>query len=289
MTTDMSKIMQLNMTPLLQKIKNDLDRWKLLNLTLMGKINTIKMVIAPKFNYISMMIPVTIPDEIFKQYNQIIKDYLWNGKKPRINMQKLYEPRRKGGLALPNVELYNIAFEMAKLSKHWADCGSLLGWTQIEKEITAPFKPIEILSQTAASNLDSLESNFILQHSRAIWAKLHKMLGMSQYRQEYASIWNNPCIKIDKRPFLWKSWLCGNLNRIGDLYKDGVFMSFQELGQRFKQIERGDFWRYLQLRSSVRALDIKPGEGDNVIRGFFELPGSTRSASVLYNLIVDGQ
>lgn len=73
---------RLSAEPLFQKIKNDLDKWKSINLTLWGKINAIKMVVAPKFNYISMTIPVIISTGIFKQYNQIIKDYLWNGKKP---------------------------------------------------------------------------------------------------------------------------------------------------------------------------------------------------------------
>lgn len=86
LSAETNNIMQINMSPLLQKRKNDLDKWKSINLTLWGKMNTIKMVVAPKFNYISMMIPVTIFTGVFKQYNQIIKDYLWNGKKPRINM-----------------------------------------------------------------------------------------------------------------------------------------------------------------------------------------------------------
>ena len=74
-----------------------------------------------------MMIPVTISTGILKLYHYIIKDYLWNGKKLRAVMQKLYDPRSEGGLALPNVELYNIAFEMAKLAKHWASYGSHRG------------------------------------------------------------------------------------------------------------------------------------------------------------------
>ena len=126
-------------------------------------------------------------------------------------MQKLYGSRGKG-------------FEMVKLAKHWSSYGSHLGWTQIEKEITAPFKAIETLSQNTADNLTGCESNPILYHSRVVWAKLHKMLRISQYRKDYASIWNNPSIKIDRKPFLWKSWLEGNLNKIGDLYKDGVFV-----------------------------------------------------------------
>lgn len=85
---------------------------------LWGKINTIKMVVSLNFNYVSMMIPMTISIGLFKQYNQIIKDYLWDGKKARISLQKL--------------ELYNIAFELSKLAKQWASYGSHLGWTHIE-------------------------------------------------------------------------------------------------------------------------------------------------------------
>ena len=39
------------------------------------KINIIKMVVAPQFNYISMMIAVTISDGLFKQYNYLIREF----------------------------------------------------------------------------------------------------------------------------------------------------------------------------------------------------------------------
>lgn len=68
-----------------------------------GKIYIIKMAVAPQFNYISMMIPVTISDRIFKQYNRMITDFLWNGKKPRIALRELCASKDIGGLALPNV------------------------------------------------------------------------------------------------------------------------------------------------------------------------------------------
>ena len=115
------------------------------------------------------------------------------------------------------------------------------------------------------------------------------MLRISQYRKDYASIWNNPSIKIDRKPFLWRSWLEGNLNKIGDLFKDGVFLSFQEISTHFSQKEKWDFWRYLQLKSCLRTSGIKPGEGENMIRLFFELHSSAHSASVLYNMVVDAQ
>ena len=84
-----SDIIEINLMPLLQEIKNNFERWKIINLTMWGKINTIKMVIVPQFNYTPMMLPVIIPSGIYKQHNQIVKDYLWKGKKPRINIKKL--------------------------------------------------------------------------------------------------------------------------------------------------------------------------------------------------------
>lgn len=94
--SDLENIISINTAPLIQKIKTNLDKWKLINLTLWGKINIIKMAVAPQFNYISMMIPVTISDGIFKQYNRMIKDFLWNGKQPRIPLRSLKRYWRTG-------------------------------------------------------------------------------------------------------------------------------------------------------------------------------------------------
>ncbi len=79
------------------------------------------MAVTPQFNYISMMIPVTISDGILKQYNRMITDFLWNGKKPRIALRKLSTSRDIEELALPYMELYSTAFEMNKLTNHWTD------------------------------------------------------------------------------------------------------------------------------------------------------------------------
>ena len=53
--------------PLLQNVKANLGKWKQINLSLWGKVNTIKMIVAPQVNYISMMVPLTVPDSFFKQ------------------------------------------------------------------------------------------------------------------------------------------------------------------------------------------------------------------------------
>lgn len=121
----------------------------------------------------------------------MISDFLWNGKKPRIALRKLCASKDIEGLALPNMELYNIAFEMNKLTNHWTDYGSSPSWVKIKKELAAPFNIVELLSQKKTDR-QTEEENLILQHSRWAWARAHKTLGISQYRQGYSSIWNNP-------------------------------------------------------------------------------------------------
>ncbi len=168
LTQNLEDIMILNYDPLLSKIKNNVDKWEQLKLFLWGKVNVVKMVIAPQFNYISMMIPVNIPDPIFERYDKIIKDFLWEGKRPRIKMSKLISPRDKGGLGLPDVRMYNFSFEMAKLAKHWSETDSELDWIKIEQKLASQFHPISILSKNSGAKWDS---NPVITHSSMSGAK----------------------------------------------------------------------------------------------------------------------
>ncbi len=125
------------LAPLLQNIRNNLDKWGKMQLTLWGKVNIIKMVVSSQLNYVLMMLPLTIPQQIFNQYDIMVKHFLWNGKRPKIKFNKLCAPRDKGRLGLPDPRLYQISFEMAKLAKHWNN-NAQLDWVTIEKTLSWP-------------------------------------------------------------------------------------------------------------------------------------------------------
>ena len=64
-SSEVEKMPTLNLEPLLQKIKTNLDKWGKLRLTLWGKINVVKMVVAPQLNYAYiMMLPITISPQV---------------------------------------------------------------------------------------------------------------------------------------------------------------------------------------------------------------------------------
>lgn len=75
------EIITTNIETLLNKIKVNLENWSKLHLTLWGKVNTILMVIAPQMNYLTGMVPMCIPQELLLRCNNMIKHFLWDGKK----------------------------------------------------------------------------------------------------------------------------------------------------------------------------------------------------------------
>ena len=288
LSAELEDIIEMNLSPLLQEMKNNLERWKIINLSLWGKVNTIKMVVAPQFNYVSMMLPLTIPRGIYKQYNNMVREYLWNGKKPRINIKKMCSPRECGGLALPNVEMYNLSFELSKLARHWAECDSQLGWVKIESSLVAPFRPIQVLSQI---KMVEGGKSPILKHSQWVWSEVHRLMGKSQYKQGYSSVWDNPRILIGKHSFCWESWQRNGVGVIDDLYLDTNFKSYQELGNQFNLTNRGEFWKYLQLRSSVGSVfSLNRGiEESNMLKIILDMPPVMHTASTFYKNIMEMQ
>lgn len=200
LSQDLGELPWLNFNLLLQKMKTNLEKWVKIKLTLWGKVNIIKMIVAPQFNYLVMMLPITIPSAIFKRYDDVIKQFLWEGKKARIKLSKLCAPTEKGGLGLPDPRLYVISFEMAKLARHWKLTENRLDCIDIENELCFPFSAKERLSQQSDT------TNPILIHSRQVWAKLHQMCKVSLYVQPYASLWFNPALCVGRVSVYWKWW-----------------------------------------------------------------------------------
>lgn len=101
------------------------------------------------------------------------------GQEERINIKKMWSPRDIGGLALPNVRLYNLSFEMSRLIKHWKGTDSKLRWIKIEQELVSPFKPSDVLSHGSTTNGHEYSSNPVLAHSKVVWREVHRMCGVS--------------------------------------------------------------------------------------------------------------
>ncbi len=80
------KIARDNFNNILVKVKNDIQRWKNLKVSLQGRISTVKMNLLPRLIFFSLCYHFLSPPGYFKEINSIISKFIWNDKCPELNL-----------------------------------------------------------------------------------------------------------------------------------------------------------------------------------------------------------
>lgn len=245
----------LNYRALIDKLKTDIELWRTLPMSMIGRINAIKMVTLPRFLYVFQNVPIFLSKKFFKTLDSIIMPFIWGYKPHRISKKHLCKPKELGGLMLPLFQHYYWAAN-ARALVYWQQAyptelnATTPSWLAIEQDVTGTSLPA--LLNTAKRSPGPFKGiGVIVEHSLKVWYQIKKTFNLTN-TSIFAPICHNHAFRPSQSDSVFLSWRGKGLVTLKDLYIDNVFASFDQLKRKF-DLQSSHFFRYLQIRNYARA------------------------------------
>ena len=243
-TPTVEQLYTANYSRLITKIREDVDRWTVLPLSLLGRVETVRMNILPRLLYPFQMLPISVPTQTFNSLNKLISRFIWQGKRPRIRFKTIQLAKTAGGLALPNFKYYFWAAQLRPITS-WLEDDESTRWLNIEKHMCTqtrlaalPFSGYNLVTENM-----SIWSTFTTK----IWREVQKEFKLPSQTSGLTSI---GCMKEFVPSRLdagFGQWRTLGLEFVHQLFRLDVLKSFEQLSDEFN-LPRTDFFRFLQLR-----------------------------------------
>ena len=235
-------IVRKNYSGLVDKAKSTLNSWYNRGLSLIGKVQVVNTLVASLFVY-KMMVLERIPQVVIKKVDNLIRDFLWNGKKAKIAYKILQNPKNQGGLNLCNLEKKDIA-----LKATWP---TILASEKDYSGLVYTNMRMRILQE------DIWRCSLLPEHvekMRAMcpfwrdvlycWSTYNFLHGR---RVENQLIWYNSNILIGDKPFFWADIYRRGLKYVYQLFEEGAYKSEQKVREEFSL----EVLRYNSLKQAI--------------------------------------
>lgn len=170
------QVVSLNYDPLVDRVREMLNRRALMPISMIGHINIIKMLILEKLLYIFQALPLPLPETFFYNISELLNKFIWHNKKARLQLRLLCLPYEKGGLQLPSFQRCYWAAQLRLTMYYFSEAPSP-AWVNIEQAsiFGLPLK-LYLYSNTVKKLIRQTKNPF-LRSSIRVWHSAHQHVG----------------------------------------------------------------------------------------------------------------
>lgn len=245
------------------------------------RINAIKMILLPKITYKLQMLPLNIPQYYFKKLKSIIMRAVWKNRRARVSFDILKQEKRKGGLAIPDIQGYYRATLVSRAIE-WFRENTQKRWVNIENSLSKAHLGHLIWNPPHYRVLD-INTHSLTKAVFRVWDIVYKQVN-NTYNSPLISLSENDYFAPGKKE-IGGSWIKKGTVQLRDIIKEGKIATFQELKHK-TDIWVLDRWRYLQLSHFISRLPhpIRSGEELSELEKICVLNNTKGIISKIYKL-----
>ena len=237
-----------NYGKVLEKAAAIIKSWSARRLTILGKTQVVNSLIGSLFVYRMQVLP-TISKTLEAKLKQLLSDFIWCAKKPKIRMNTLTVSKEQGGCRLVDLKKRDMSLKVQSIKKIYANDPMLASLayyhinTGIKNELfwQCNFAPRDIKQFKCKSTY--------WQDVLGAWASFNHSTPETPEQIANEIIWYNSHITVDKKIVFCEKWYQKGIIYIKDLYVQNHVMSLVEFQDIWGSTE--DVMTYNSIVSAI--------------------------------------
>ena len=250
-----------NMESVLEKAKTVLQNWSLRKVSLQGKVTIVNALVANLFIYKMQVLP-TLSEKYEARFKEMLTQFIWNGKKPKIRIEDLMKDKQDGGCRLANIIARDKALKVQWIKRVQED----LVLAALFKYFIGGKIQSALLWECNFKRKDILIifkcKNKFWKSILEAWADVNFSSPQTVAQIANQVLWYNSHIRIANRPVVYKAWEDLGIHYYKDICEEnsGRIRSYEQL-----QAIYGENIKEMEYNSLVSAI---PGEWKKVTEGY---------------------